>query len=54
MVGSPVAGVVVTLVALTKGAPWASPPAPSTSCTRFVEDYLLNPEGHEAHGQGLA
>jgi predicted PurR-regulated permease PerM len=43
MVGSTIAGVVVTLVALTKGVPIAIATGVFYIVYRFVEDYLLNP-----------
>ena len=43
MVGSTIAGVVVTLVALTKGIPIAIATGVFYIVYRFVEDYLLNP-----------
>jgi predicted PurR-regulated permease PerM len=43
MVGSTIAGVVVTLVALTKGLPIAIATGIFYIVYRFVEDYLLNP-----------
>ena len=43
MVGSTIAGVVVSLVALTKGVPVAIATAIFYIVYRFVEDYLLNP-----------
>ncbi len=43
MVGSTIAGVVVTLVALTKGVPVGIATGVFYIVYRFVEDYLLNP-----------
>jgi len=43
MVGSTIAGVVVSLVALTKGVPVAVATAAFYIVYRFLEDYLLNP-----------
>jgi predicted PurR-regulated permease PerM len=43
MVGSTIAGVVVTLVALTKGVPIGIATGAFYIVYRFVEDYLLNP-----------
>jgi predicted PurR-regulated permease PerM len=43
MVGSTIAGVVVSLVALTKGLPVAIATAGFYIVYRFLEDYLLNP-----------
>jgi len=43
MVGSTIAGVVVSLVALTKGIPVAVATAVFYIMYRFLEDYLLNP-----------
>jgi predicted PurR-regulated permease PerM len=43
MVGSTIAGVVVTLVALTKGVPIGIATGVFYIVYRFVEDYLLNP-----------
>jgi predicted PurR-regulated permease PerM len=43
MVGSTIAGVVVSLVALTKGLPVAIATAGFYVLYRFLEDYLLNP-----------
>jgi predicted PurR-regulated permease PerM len=43
MVGSTIAGVVVSLVALTKGLPVAVATAAFYIIYRFLEDYLLNP-----------
>ena len=43
MVGSTIAGVVVTLVAFTKGCPLAIATGVFYIVYRFVEDYLLNP-----------
>jgi predicted PurR-regulated permease PerM len=43
MVGSTIAGVVVTLVALSKGAPIGIATGAFYIVYRFVEDYLLNP-----------
>ena len=52
MVGSTIAGVIVSLVALTKGLPIGIATACFYIAYRFLEDYLLNPPRHEAHGQG--
>ena len=43
MVGSTIAGVVVTLVALTKGLPIGIATGIFYVVYRFLEDYLLNP-----------
>jgi predicted PurR-regulated permease PerM len=43
MVGSTIAGVIVSLVALTKGLPIAIATAAFYIVYRFLEDYLLNP-----------
>ena len=43
MVGSTIAGVVVTLVAFTKGVPVGIATGVFYIVHRFVEDYLLNP-----------
>jgi predicted PurR-regulated permease PerM len=43
MVGSTIAGVIVSLVALTKGIPVAAATAVFYIVYRFLEDYLLNP-----------
>jgi predicted PurR-regulated permease PerM len=43
LVGSTIAGVVVSLVALTKGLPVAIATAGFYVLYRFLEDYLLNP-----------
>ncbi len=43
MVGSTIAGIVVSLVALTKGLPIAIATAAFYITYRFLEDYLLNP-----------
>jgi predicted PurR-regulated permease PerM len=43
MVGSTVAGIVVSLVALTKGLPVAAATAAFYVVYRFLEDYLVNP-----------
>jgi predicted PurR-regulated permease PerM len=43
MVGSTIAGVVVTLVALTEGVPIAIATGGFYIAYRFLEDYLLNP-----------
>jgi predicted PurR-regulated permease PerM len=43
MVGSTIAGIVVSLVALTKGLPIAVATAAFYIVYRFLEDYLLNP-----------
>jgi len=43
MVGSTIAGIVVSLVALTKGLPVAAATAAFYIIYRFVEDYLVNP-----------
>jgi predicted PurR-regulated permease PerM len=43
MVGSTIAGVVVTLVALTKGVPIGIATGAFYIVYRLVEDYLLNP-----------
>jgi predicted PurR-regulated permease PerM len=43
MVGSTIAGLVVALVALTKGLPIGIATAVFYTVYRFVEDYLLNP-----------
>ncbi len=43
MVGSTIAGVVVSLVALTKGLPVGIATAAFYIAYRFLEDYLLNP-----------
>ena len=52
MVGSTIAGVIVSLVALSKGLPVGIATACFYIAYRFLEDYLLNPAGHEAHGEG--
>jgi len=43
MVGSTIAGVIVSLVALTKGVPIGIATAAFYIVYRFLEDYLLNP-----------
>ena len=43
MVGSTIAGIVVSLVALTKGLPVGIATAAFYVTYRFLEDYLLNP-----------
>lgn len=43
MVGSTIAGIVVTLVALTKGVPIGAATGAFYVVYRFLEDYLLNP-----------
>ena len=51
MVGSTIAGIIVSLVALSKGLPIGIATACFYIAYRFLEDYLLEPASHEAHGE---